>query len=790
LAFSVWRSPFGVRRSAFGVRRSSGYHPGMRQLVAGIVALLLAPSVLSSSSRSPSAPQEHFPIAVWYGGGTARAPMLEPAPRAKKEAWRSDVRQIKALGFTAIRCWIDWASGEREQGRYTLDTLDVLLELAEEEGVHVILQVYMDSAPAWIGRAHPDARFVSSGGQVIQPESAPGYCVDHEAVRRAEVAFYGALAGRLARSSAAIGIDLWSEPHVVNWATPTYIDRPEFCFCASTVRKFRGWLQRKYGSLDALNAAWYRQFASWDEVEPGRLSTILSYADYIDWKAFVRDKLADDLRARYTAVKTVAPRLAVVSHAAGVGLFASPHWWEGQSDDWQMASQVDFYGTSFYPKHSAFVDRGAEWRAALLDFTRSFAWDEGRRGFWVGEMQAGFGTIALNVSPTVTASDLRAWAWSAIARGARGLAYYAYYPMSTGYESGGFGLVQLDGTLTERAKAAGAIGRVVARHEAWLLESRPASARVAVVYNPLAHFVGGRQRDTAYGGPQGEVAGVERDSLLGVHRALFGLGVDVDYVHADRVGSAQLSRYALVYLPYPVMLPSRLGPVLREYVAGGGSLAAEARLAWTTERGRAESTIPGLGLAEVFGCRETDVQTGDKGRTTLTWSDDGPGELASGTVVAGRWFEETLEPLGASARVVARFADGRGAAVASTFGKGKTLALGTLVSAAYQARPDESTAAFFKAVLAWAGVEIAAPVDAERAEVRTLERGPDRLLTVFNHAPVERDLTVAVSRDGVTVRARDIEKGSDVPVSSAGGRQSVTVRVGPGDVRVVMVTPR
>ena len=41
-------------------------------------------------------------------------------------------------------------------------------------------------------------------------------------------------------------------------------------------------------------------------------------------------------------------------------------WWEGQSDDWAMAAEVDYYGTSFYPKHSAFVDRDVPWRAAVL----------------------------------------------------------------------------------------------------------------------------------------------------------------------------------------------------------------------------------------------------------------------------------------------------------------------------------------------------------------------------------------------------------------------------------------
>src|SRR5579884_1142718 len=114
---------------------------------------------------------DFFPMAVWYGGGKARAPMLEKEPRAKKELWRKDVRQIKALGFNAIRTWIDWATGEPREHQYRFENLDVMLELAEEEGLKVFLQVYMDSAPQWVGRKYPDARFVSSDGEVITPES-------------------------------------------------------------------------------------------------------------------------------------------------------------------------------------------------------------------------------------------------------------------------------------------------------------------------------------------------------------------------------------------------------------------------------------------------------------------------------------------------------------------------------------------------------------------------------------------------------------------------------------------
>ncbi|MGB9611256.1 MAG: beta-galactosidase, partial [Bryobacteraceae bacterium] len=413
------------------------------------------PLVLFFLAASASAqPDRVLPVSVWYGGGRARAPMLEPDARTKKEAWRADIRRIRDLGFRTFRCWVDWASAEPEPGHYDFSTLDVLLELAEEEGMRVFVQVYMDSAPEWVGRQFPDSLFVSSNGQAVQPESAPGYCRDHPAVRRADTAFYRALAQHAARSRALIGWDLWSEPHVINWANPTYIPNPEFCFCPHTKRRFREWLKKRYATLEALNRAWYRRYRAWEEVEPNRLSTILSYTDYIDWKMFLADKLGEDLHERHEAVKQAAPRTVATSHAAGVGLFSSPHWWEGQSDDWIMARQVDYYGTSFYPKHSAFVDREPSWRAALLDFARSFGFAEGRSGFVIGELQAGFGTVALNVSPEVTAADIRMWAWSALARGAKGIHFYAFYPMSTGYESGGFGLIGLDGTITERAREA------------------------------------------------------------------------------------------------------------------------------------------------------------------------------------------------------------------------------------------------------------------------------------------------------------------------------------------------
>ncbi len=358
------------------------------------------------------------------------------------------------------------------------------------------------------------------------------------------------------------------------------------------------------------------------------MSTILSYTDFIDWKTFIADKLGGDLRD--LVVRRVAPDTIVANHAASVGLFSSPLYWEGQPDDWTMARQVDYYGTSFFPKHSAFVNRDVAWRGALFDFTRSFGFASNRRGFYVGELQAGFGTVAFNVGPTVTPEDLRVWTWTALSRGAKGVNFYAWYPMSSGYEGGGFGMIQLDGTITERARVAASIALMVDRNQSLFLEARPSRAEVAVVYNPLSYFIGSRQRAAVTSGSQGEVAGIERDSLLGIYRALFPRNVPLDYIHIKELSEAVLKQYKLVILPYPLILPEASAPVLKNYVENGGALVAEAHLGWSNERGYASDRITGMGLWEGMGCRETAVQTAAAGRTSLRWTGlEMPG-LASG----------------------------------------------------------------------------------------------------------------------------------------------------------------
>ncbi len=709
-----------------------------------LFSFLLADPLIKGYPPKTAQPVVHdfFPLSVWYGGGKARAPMVEHDPGKSRAAWRADLQQIKSLGFNAVRCWIEWTSSEPVEGKLDFSAANQLCDLAAEIGLKVIVQVYVDSAPEWVGVKFPDSRFVAQSGAVIPSQAAPGFCFDHPGVRDATLRFLSATAEQLKNKKAFYAWDLWSEPHIINWAVIQYVPNAQFCYCQSSIARFRRWLEMRYGLLEKLNVAWYRTFSAWNQVEPPRFGTILSYTDLIDWKEFIAVKLAEDLALRAQHVRRVDPTHVTTSHAAVPAIFTSPFNGDGTPDDWKMAQTVNYYGTSIYPKHASST---APWpllrRSLAFDFIRSMT--QHNDGFYIGELQAGFGTTGTRISEPVTADDLRNWMWSAIAAGARAINLYAFYPMSSGYESGGYGLVDLDGTLTDRARAAGDVARLVSRHQQLFLKSRPTRAEVAILYNPLAHMVGGEQSVAA--------RTTLRDSLIGYYRALYEANIPVDFVHAEELPSGKLKDYKLLVVPYPVMMAQPTARAIAHFVRDGGAVFAEARLAWNDDRGYAAPTIPGFGLHEVFGVRESQVRPAERAQVVLKQ----PGGLSSlvdsGLTLEGSVFEESLRPISDRAKVLGVFADGSPALVESSYGQGKTIIAGTFLGLAHTQRETRTNALLFRALIPWAGVVspfrvTTAPTDAF-VEVRALESETHQLLFVFSRSAqsVEANIELASS---------------------------------------------
>ena len=261
----------------------------------------------------------------------------------------------------------------------------------------------------------------------------------------------------------------------------------------------------------------------------------------------------------------------------------------------------------------------------------------------------------------------------------------------------------------------------------------------------------------------------------------FPTNVPLDYVHIEGMTAQKLRPYRLVYFPYPLMMPAAAAAELREYVRQGGTLVAEARLGWNDERGRSSDTLPGMGMHEVFGCREEQVQTGKEGRTELKWEGDVIPGLKPGEMIPARWYEETLALVGGNSKVVARFADGRPAAVLASFGSGKAMMLGSYVSAAYASKPSEVSRRFFAGLLKWAGVQPAVGISGGDVEVQVMETGKGRLVFAFNHAKEAVSLEIKLAPG--TTKARDLVTDAAVPVKV----HTVSSPLAPGQVWILHV---
>lgn len=709
---------------------------------------------LSSQEASDLKMKEYFPFSVWYSGGKARAPMLSKITENSEKEWRADLLQIKELGFNTVRTWVEWSTCEPERGKYNFDNLRLLMRLADEVGLRVIIQVYVDSAPDWVAQEFPHALYETQSGNKVLPQSAPGACTDNSDYGEEVLDFYTEIAKVAVSYPNFFGWDLWSEPHIINWSAIDYVANVQFCYCPGTKDKFRNWLMDKYGSIENLNQAWHRNFTEWNLVDPPRFSTILSYTDFIDWKTFIYEKLQSDMQNRYNAIRKADPNHLITAHAVGASLFQSPHNGYGATDDFLMAKPLDYYGVSIYPKHNH-PDRA--WSVTTLqtvmDFTRSANREKG--GWYVGELQAGKGTISLLISDPVTADDHRIWAWSAIAKGAKGVNIYAYYPMSSGYEADGYGLINLDGSLTDRAIKAGEIAEIVDRNQSLFLTSTPEKAQIGIVYNPLSQMTGGMQRR--------DYPGALTNSLIGYFQSFSNHNIPVDFIHREHVEKNELSQYKLLIVPYPVMFTREAAEGLREFVENGGYVLAEARLAWNDESGYASEIIPGLGLHEVFGVRENEVRMGENISLTLTDNVHPVLEgLNVGDKLKGSLFEQSLTPLaGHKIDILATTSDGSPALVNTTFGKGEAMLAGSYLGMGNFSEVDTINDKFFVNLLKWASIDrpFTTTLDgrsSKQVEVRLQRNNHSSIIYIINHSDEDEEITINL----------DVDKSGDFSIRS------------------------
>ncbi|MFX0061737.1 MAG: beta-galactosidase [Candidatus Hermodarchaeota archaeon] len=675
---------------------------------------------------------DFFPISVWYGENKARAPMLAQSTEESYRIAQRDIENMKKLGFNSVKFWVDWLTVEPEPGVWNLSFIDPLMELAEKNKLKVIMQLYLDSAPNWIASLYPDSRFQAQNDDVIDSQASPGFCLDHPDVRKEATIFIQKVAERVKNHSSFYGWDVWSEPHILSWTWLDWLPSGVgwFCYCRHSRERFRNWLRRRYDNINSLNTSWYRAYRDWNEVIPPKYVTLSTWRDLVDWQLFNIDKLAEDLKWRAQTVKKVDTEHVVTSHAAISSVFVPPLNWYGNPDDWEMAKQVEVWGTSLYPKHiGGSMPLDSAWRGISLDATRSSSNSQGK-DYWLGELQSGDGVTGIHFGEPVTPQDVQLWAWSAIAREAKGLNYYAWYPMSCGYETSGFGMINLDGSITERARAAGEVARIVNQNMDIFLNTKSPQAEVGIVYNIYSYIMLTCSREHS--------SDIVSSSMTGIYRALMEENIPVDFIHIKDFTNENVKKYKLIFMPFSIMMTSEIAEGVKEFVEQGGKLVAEVRPAWSDEKGQSAEVIPGFGLHEVFGCKERWIR--ERKETKLVIESEKEILSSEKMEISGTVYEETFDQLKDTAKILAHFEDGSPAMIINNYGKGKAILVGSLISRAYEKDRNEENGKFLKNLFKWAGIEPLIHIDRSKVEGRILEGSGYKILFGFNHGNKSADI--------------------------------------------------
>ncbi|MEV6867033.1 beta-galactosidase [Streptosporangium subroseum] len=510
-----------------------------------------------------------------------------------EQVWHDDVVRMREAGVNLVTVGVfSWALLEPREGSHEFGWLDRVLDLLDANGIGVDLATATASPPPWFSAAHPDSLPVDAGGHVLWPGSRQAYCPSSPSYRGAAVRLARALAERYRDHPA---LRMW---HVGN----EYGCHVARCYCDVSAAAFRDWLRDRY-DLPRLNEAWgtrfwSQEYTSFEEVlPPRRTPAIPNPAQALDFFRFSSAELLACYLAELEVLREVSPGVPVTTN-----FMAGLHW---DIDYWKWAPHVDVVSTDHYLRAhdpEAHIDL-----AFAADITRGLA---GGAPWLLMEHS----TSAVNWQPRnipKTPGQMRRNSLAHVARGSDGALFFQWRASRAGAEKYHSALLPHAGVDSRVWREVCELGADLRRLEE--VEGSRVSADVAIVFDWQSVWA---QEQPSHPSVDMTV----RDELATWHRALWKLGVTVDFLPAH----GDFSSYPLLLLPSLYVLGETDRAALDFYVEGGGTLVVGAYSGVVDENDAVwTGGYPGA-LRDLLGVRMEEFVPLGEGRT-VTLSDGSTG---------------------------------------------------------------------------------------------------------------------------------------------------------------------
>lgn len=568
--------------------------------------------------------------------------------------WANDLDRMLANGITVIRiAEFAWSIFERTEGEFSFDLFDRFLSLCAEKGMKVIFGTPTATPPAWLTQKYPEVLNATQSGVLMRHGLRRHYNYNSPVYRQKTCVIVEELAKHYATHPSIIG---WQIDNEFNCEVNDFYSQADH-------DAFRVFLQKRYGTLDALNAAWGTVFWSqtyteWDQIHVPRPTPNGSINPHLhlDYIRFVSE----------SAISFCGLQANILRKHLRPGVFITTNGMFGHLDNHRMTDeQLDVYTYDSYPNFAFLLERAGKldqlrdrWSSKSLTEVRSIC-----PHFGIMEQQGGPGSWYNRMeTPTPRPGQLRLWAMQSVAHGADYISFFRWRTCTFGTEIYWHGLLNYDNRDTRRL-------REVAGFAADLKKLQPlCGAQMDAGFAIVRDYdnVWDAEIDTLH-------RAIHNQSENAIFEAsqLYHTPCDMLYLRAN-TALQDLAPYKALFMPHASILTQDRVRLLEEYVQQGGTLVVGCRTGYKDECGRCVmAPMPGL----LQPLTATDV-------ADFTFTS--PAEPVPCAAWDGETFEmpvynDVLTPLD-GAKVLARFTGsyyaGEAALTEHAYGKGRVLHLG------------------------------------------------------------------------------------------------------------------
>lgn len=560
------------------------------------------------------------------------------------EILKEDLRLMKLAHCNAMSVGIfSWAALEPEEGRFTFDWLDQVMGDLANNGVFAVLATPSGARPAWMSQKYPEVLRVSADRTRILHGARHNHCYTSPVYREKTALINRKLAERYRNHPALL---VW---HISN-------EYGGECHCALCQDGFRAWLKERYGSLEALNQAWWTAFWShtytdWSQIEsPAPHGEWAVHGLNLDWKRFVTHQTTGFMKNEIAPLRELTPNVPVTTNM--MGTYSGLNYWK-------MAPELDVVSWDNYP---AWHGVGEDWK---LGSSVSFVHDiyrclKGGKPFMLME------STPSNVNWQEVCKPKRRGmhrlsSLQAVAHGADTVQYFQWRKSRGSFEKFHGAVVDHVGHDNTRVfRDVTEVGQLLEKLNTVI--GTTVRAEVAIIYD--------WENDWAIGDLQG-LSKKRRDysgTCVAQYRPFWSWGVPVDVVSMD----SDFAGYRLLIAPMLYMVRPGVAERIDKFVRNGGSLIATY---WSGIVN--ESDLCFLGgfpgpLRKILGVWAEEIDVLHDGETNVVIP-----SAKNGLGLAGRYKARELCDLihAENAQVLAKygtdFYKGRPALTVHTFGKGK-----------------------------------------------------------------------------------------------------------------------